>query len=477
LKEPRVGHEALWKSASPVTYVTKKTPPTLILHGLADTTVNHDQATELAAKLKELGVEHEIHMIPGIGHTFDFETWNRKPLPQDLRPIALAFFDKYLKEGPTTSSASAGGLQSACVSQPTTQASESEKTGGLKSARRTIRWDSDTLRYLCPGGYPRMIRLADGATLLSCEDAERAVVRRSEDGGKTWSEPVEAARGEHGAAANPQPLALKSGATLLFYNDRPKNLQGAYSISFATSHDGGKSWSRRPEPIYNADFRWDNGCWEPAAVQQSSGEILLFFANESPYRNSDEQEISITCSQDNGATWSNVKAFSFRKGGRDGMPVPLILQNGDLVVAIEDTGGRTTFELQPSIIRANAHDSSVVGGTDPRRYAAVEGLNEKRYAGAPYIVQLTSGDTVLSCQTGKLLDGPAPRPTFFVGDSTASHFGEETLPFEDNRGEWSSMYVREDGTIVALTGARMNGKAGVWAIDGKLIHQSGDTSR
>jgi hypothetical protein len=39
------------------------------------------------------------------------------------------------------------------------------------------------------------------------------------------------------------------------------------------------------------------------------------------------------------------------------------------------------------------------------------------------------------------------------------------------------MYVREDGTIVALTGARMNGKAGVWAIDGKLIHQSGDTSR
>ncbi len=88
---------ALWRLASPVSHVAKDSPPTLILHGTTDTTVDRDQATELAAKLKEAGATHEIIMIPGIGHTFDLQTWRRKPLPQDLRPVVVKFFDEHLK--------------------------------------------------------------------------------------------------------------------------------------------------------------------------------------------------------------------------------------------------------------------------------------------------------------------------------------------------------------------------------------------
>ncbi len=86
-----------WKLASPVFHITKKSPPTLILHGLADTTVDYDQSKELAQKLAEAGVEHQLMLIPGIGHTFDLQTWNHKPLPQDLRPVVVGFFDKHLK--------------------------------------------------------------------------------------------------------------------------------------------------------------------------------------------------------------------------------------------------------------------------------------------------------------------------------------------------------------------------------------------
>ena len=75
----------------------KDSPPTLILHGTADTTVDRDQATELAAKLKSVGAEYEIMMIEGIGHTFDLQSWRKKPLPQDLRPVVVGFFDKHLK--------------------------------------------------------------------------------------------------------------------------------------------------------------------------------------------------------------------------------------------------------------------------------------------------------------------------------------------------------------------------------------------
>jgi len=87
----------LWKSASPVSYISPATPPTLILHGMIDTTVDRDQSISLARKLKESGVEHELILLAGVGHTFDLQTWAKKPLPQDLRPVVTGFFDRHLK--------------------------------------------------------------------------------------------------------------------------------------------------------------------------------------------------------------------------------------------------------------------------------------------------------------------------------------------------------------------------------------------
>ena len=87
----------MWKLASPVTHIGKTSPPTLILQGLADPLVDHDQSKELDEKLTQAGVEHQLILIPGVGHTFDLQTWNRKPLPQDLRPVVVGFFDKHLK--------------------------------------------------------------------------------------------------------------------------------------------------------------------------------------------------------------------------------------------------------------------------------------------------------------------------------------------------------------------------------------------
>jgi len=94
--DPDAAPEA-WRLASPVYHVSPKSPPTLILHGTADTTVDRGQATELAAKLAEHGVEHQLVLLEGIGHTFDLETWRRKPLPVDVRGLVIRFFDKHLK--------------------------------------------------------------------------------------------------------------------------------------------------------------------------------------------------------------------------------------------------------------------------------------------------------------------------------------------------------------------------------------------
>jgi acetyl esterase/lipase len=93
---PRGTHAAVWALGSPVTHVTAKTPPTLILHGHADTTVDYKQAEELVQVLKAHGVEHEVIFLEGVGHTFTWQTWNKKPLPRDLRPVALGFLETHL---------------------------------------------------------------------------------------------------------------------------------------------------------------------------------------------------------------------------------------------------------------------------------------------------------------------------------------------------------------------------------------------
>jgi acetyl esterase/lipase len=77
--------------ASPVTHVTPESPPMLTLHGRADTTVDYLQAEELARVSKERGARHDILLLDEVGHTFDLQTFARKPLPQDLRPIVLQF--------------------------------------------------------------------------------------------------------------------------------------------------------------------------------------------------------------------------------------------------------------------------------------------------------------------------------------------------------------------------------------------------
>ena len=55
------------RKASPVTYVNKKTPPFMIVHGLSDSTVPIDQSELLTSLLKKNGVEVVYMPIKG-GH-------------------------------------------------------------------------------------------------------------------------------------------------------------------------------------------------------------------------------------------------------------------------------------------------------------------------------------------------------------------------------------------------------------------------
>jgi acetyl esterase/lipase len=82
-----------YKSASPVTYVTKDVCPILSIHGTVDKLVPVDQAVEFDAAMKKAGATSELIILEGEGHGF------RGPANQKAREATFAFFDKHLKPG------------------------------------------------------------------------------------------------------------------------------------------------------------------------------------------------------------------------------------------------------------------------------------------------------------------------------------------------------------------------------------------
>lgn len=84
-----------WRAASPVNHVTEKSPPTLILHGTRDTTVDRAQSEELYGVLQKAGVPSELQMVEGAKHA-----WPLKTKKFDLRDKVVGFFNQYLNHVP-----------------------------------------------------------------------------------------------------------------------------------------------------------------------------------------------------------------------------------------------------------------------------------------------------------------------------------------------------------------------------------------
>ncbi|HCS22087.1 MAG TPA: alpha/beta hydrolase [Bacteroidetes bacterium] len=81
----------LAKAASPVTYVDKKDPPFLIIHGEKDNTVSPKQSRLLSSWLTLAGVPHELIIVkdaPHFGDMFDAD---------EVRIKVIDFLKKYLK--------------------------------------------------------------------------------------------------------------------------------------------------------------------------------------------------------------------------------------------------------------------------------------------------------------------------------------------------------------------------------------------
>lgn len=333
-------------------------------------------------------------------------------------------------------------------------------------------------------GYARAIQLKDYSLLVAYESNSAFVVKKSENKGFDWSQPIVVSEAQEGVnMATPDLVQLQNGSILLTYNPRPGETappSKRFGIKTILSGDGGITWVDE-QTVYKGGAEFINGVWEPSALQLPNGEIQLFFSNEGIYQKSDEQNISLLRSQDNGKTWTQEPEItSFRAGGRDGMPSPLYLKNQDeIVFSIEDNESNNQFK--PYTIRNSVSEnwSNAVDGNDEHRsYALKEKMEESEYADAPYLAQLKTGETLLSYQgtdnrNGNELNNADMKVV--IGDENAKNFDRPTTPFLISEGKsalWNSIAVLEDNTVMALSTTNAFSPVNaseVWMIQGRMI--------
>lgn len=367
----------------------------------------------------------------------------------------------------------------------------SKNLSAVRNSATGIQWVINSLRQLsfpAPGklnvhySYPRMIQLKNNELLCVYENSGSIEIVRSSNNGSSWSLPATIIQQrENINIANPEILELTDGQLVVAYNLRPRqNTDNTYdahkkfSICIKRSSDKGATWSDE-QVLYEAGSDFRNGCWEPSMIQMPSGKVLLFFANEGIYTSSEEQNISVLTSVDNGISWDKQpRIVSFAKGFRDGMPVPVYdAQQQELLLAIEDNseGG----EFNPSVIKADLSDSLqfVDKNSNNRVHLLQSEISTQVYAGAPYIRQLKDGTIILSFQStlNRRPDWQFSDMEVAVGNSVQK-LTLTNKPFNiphDKSALWNALCVLNDDIIIALTSTNaFNNYNAIWMIKGSF---------
>lgn len=326
-----------------------------------------------------------------------------------------------------------------------------------------IFWDARTpVTIFSGGGYGRLIELSDGRLMACCESGG-IKISFSSNKGRTWSSPTLIAPNANNTPnCVPDLVQLSDGTILVAYNPRPSQPyteDRRFGIRLRRSTNNGRTWSDEIF-VYDADYTFENGCWEPSFLELPIGELQLYFADESPYTTTNEQQISLCRSFDGGLTWTEPQRISYRSGYRDGMPVPVLVNDQkNIVVAIEDNGWSGVGDFVPTTVRttltSNWRNNSYVNGTSTQRNRSINhNYCPVAKGGAPYLRVLPSGETVLSHQS-TYGDGDNMKMYVYVGNKQAKDFKAMSRPFYQGTTKgcwWNSLAVIDTGIVVAVGG-------------------------
>ncbi len=330
--------------------------------------------------------------------------------------------------------------------------------------------------------YPRIHRVKGDTLLLTYHFGpinnvwDNIAIRRSIDNGVTWSPAETIVADDHPdyyGFANPELLVLKDGSVMLAYAGRGRPDDNAHSnVQIRMSTDRG--WTFGPPKIVAR-----GRSWEPAMIQLPSGEIELFYASEARFWNgpgstAEQQEILMVHSTDNGNTWRSPRRVAYTTNMRDGMPVPLVLNNNKgIVFPIEQVKGAKSPWIIWSSLDAKWEYKAPASLENGRRWLAT---TENIWGGAPYIIQLPTGETILSVQDAggrSIPDWKKTTMLVLVGNSVAKNFTNISYPWPNlpssEGAYYNSLFLKDENTVLAVTTRNFSdGHSEIFMKEGKI---------
>jgi len=330
---------------------------------------------------------------------------------------------------------------------------------------RVKRWNRDTLLLIYHYGKKH-------------NEWDNIALRKSYDNGKSWSAMqtlmADNNKKRYYGFSTPEITRLKNGWLLLAYTGRGKPDDSTHNnLQVRISKDIGTTWSK---PAIVAIGR----SWEPGVVQLPDGDVQIVFSTEIMSSKASwgrhEQKVVVISSKDNGLSWSKPKDVSFVKGARDGMSVPLVLNNKKGIVTVVESVHHTK---SPCIIWSSLNAKwqyNTIGTTDNgRRWDGIDGI----WGGAPYLIQLPSGETIISVQDvggrkiNRYTGWKKNTMLVFVGNSMARNFTHVSYPWPNlplkEGAYFNSLFLKDDSTVVAIsTRNYANTRSDIWWKEGHV---------
>ena len=330
------------------------------------------------------------------------------------------------------------------------------------------------------GEYARVERLGDSDTLLlvyhggpNTGDWINIYLRKSYDNGTTWTSQetimdLADYPGQYWRFCTPEILYLQNGWILVAFEANARPDENKSSVQILVSKDSGQTWA---DPIIYETGR----TWEPAMVQLPHGEIELFYSSEAKWWPGDPlyQDIQVIRSTDNGESWSDPQVVAYYPNKRDGMPVPLVLDgNKGVAIGIETVGS----DYSPYIVHRDMDAPWILTDSDyldaPHRWWINGFLG---HGGAPYILQLPTGEVVCSAHIYR--GGDWHQNNFqkvMVGDNNAQNFEGLTYPWGilpvGESAINNSLFMKDESTIVTISTRMLsNGTGGIYWLEGAIV--------
>ncbi len=330
------------------------------------------------------------------------------------------------------------------------------------------------------GDYGRIKRVGNSDTLILVYqggpdngDWLNVCLRMSYDNGNTWNPQkilmnIQDYNTDYWRFCTPEVLVLQNGWVMIAFEANAKPDENKSSIQILISRDTCQTFDG---PIIYPTGR----TWEPAMVQLPNGEIEMFYSSEEKWWPGDPiyQEIHQTVSTDNGYSWSEPRIVAYYPEKRDGMPVPLLLQgNKGIVFAIESVNSA----LSPYIIKRDLSGpwnlTTSNFNTSPFRWVV---SNFSGHGGAPYLLQLPTGEVLLSAHIYRGGDWHQNNyMQVMVGDNNAKNFAQLSTPWGllpvNESAVNNSLFLKDNETVVVVS-CRMftDGSGGIYWLEGKIV--------